>query len=157
MKFSLSSIFILTISSISAKMIRSYNQAISDKFAELGSIADNSPQFGFYDCFNVYNHPAIFTGFAVFIFLTSFALTKFTKTLFPLVVSFLIFAVSLLQARYLSVWFPEVVNIEWNSLLIQPDVFDSILYIFFALTIFLQIKIIYRFAIERFHAKISLR
>src|SRR5688572_18191419 len=102
LKCSLSSIFILTVLSISTKMIRSYNQAILDKFAELEKIANNSLQFGFSDCFNVYNHSAFFATFAVFIFLTSFAFTKFTKTLLPSIFSFLIFAVSLLQARYLS-------------------------------------------------------
>lgn len=157
LKFLLSSVFILTVLSISTKFINGYNQAISEKFSELGKIANNSPQFEFYVFYTFHNHSSFFAIFAFFIFLNSFALNRFTNNHFYSYISFLIFGLSALQATYLSVWFTKLVNIEENFLLIQPDVFDVILYIFFTLTIILQIKIIYRFAIKRFHAKISLK
>lgn len=151
------SILFLTVFSIISKFIKGYNSAVSERFSELEKIANNSPAFVFSDCSSFYNHPFIFTLFAIFIFLTFLFYKKLTQTNLFTITSGIIFVLTLLQSSYLSLWFAKIVNIEWNYLLIGFDIFDLILYFLFTLTIFLQIKIIYYFVRERFQAKISLK
>lgn len=153
----LPSLFIVTVLNIFTKLISGYNAAIAAQYSDLEKIANHSPRFGFYDSFNFFNHSAFFTFFALFIFLTSLAFDRWNKTHFYSKISLLIFVLSFLQATFFSLCFSEIVEIEWNIEFVLPNIFDQTLFIFFTLTIFLQIKIIYDFVIERFHAKISLK
>lgn len=148
-------IFFLTFISISSKLINGYNRAIKEEFFKLERAANDSPSFWISDCYHFNNHPALFTLFLFFIFLVFLSASKTINSSFLSIIAFASLILSLLQATYLSIWFAEVVRIEWNSTLILSDIFDAVLYFCFAIILIVQLKIIYRFTIEKLHAKIS--
>ncbi len=159
LKYIFALILLFTVSGICYKFINGYNLAISEEQTKLTIAANATSKMSFWvsDCYNFYNHPALFSLFSVFLFLASIAAKNFTKTLYFAVTSFCFFALSLLQATYLSIWFAETVKIKWNSSLISPDIFDALLYLCFAIAIIFQVKILYRFTREKLQAKISLK
>lgn len=144
-----------TVIGISSKFISGYNSAIEEKFSKLEINANNSMSFWISDCYNFFPHELFFILFLIFTFLFLLAARKFINAGFLTMITFATFTLTLLQATYLSVWFAEFANIEWNSTLIRPNIFDSILYFCFAIIFFIQLKIIYRFVRERFRYKIS--
>ena len=146
---------ILTFISISHKFIGGYNLAVSEEQFHLLTNANNSGSFDISDCYYFYNHPAYFTLFSVFLFLFSIAAKKIRRVRYLSMLSFCLFALSLLQATYLHSWFVQITNIKWNSVLIMPDIFEGILYFCFMFMLVFQLKIIYRFTREKFQAKIS--
>lgn len=138
---------LFTIISISSKFIGGYNSATEGK----------KVSFLIIDCYSFFPNDPIFIFFLLFTFLFILSIKRFTKIGLLLPITFATLTFTLLQTTYLSVWFAEFANIEWNSTFIRPNIFDSILYFCFAITLLIQLKIIYRFAKERFQDKISLK
>lgn len=147
----------VTVTSVSSKFINGYNSAIEEKFSKLEINANNSMSFWISDCYSFFPHELFFIFFLIFTFLFLLAARKFINAGFLTIITFATFTLTLLQATYLSVWFAELANIEWNSALIRPNIFDGVLYFCFAIIFLIQVKIIYRFAKEKFQAKISLK
>lgn len=155
LKILFAALLFLTLASISSKFIAGYNSAVADEQRHLSRIAENGQDFYATDCYRFYNHTALFALFSVFILLFSLSTKRFTKTNYFSVISFFLLSLTLLQATYLHLRFAEIVGIEWNSLLVLPNVLDAFLYFCFASVLILQTKIIYRFVKENFRVKIS--
>ena len=155
--FMFTAVLFLTVASISFKFIDSYNLAVFDEQLNLRRQANNEGSFYITDCYSVYGHPAFFTLFSSFIFLVSFVFKKFSHTSFLLTLSFCFLSIWLIRVTFLTDWFLKITNIEWNSALIRFDIFDFLLWICFLTIVLFQTKILFRFAREKFRAKISLK
>ncbi len=151
-------VLFLTVANISSKFVESYNFAVQE--TQLGLEREANQEQGFYisDCYSVYNHPAFFALFSAFVLLTSLTFKKLLHTSYLSILSFCLLSVWFLRATYLlDNWFISTTNTKWNSRLVIFDPFDLLLWVGFLLISLLHAKIIYRFVIEKFQAKLSLK
>lgn len=151
-------VLFLTVANISSKFIGSYNFAVQEAQISLERMANQEQNFYISDCYSGYNHPAFFAIFSAFILLTSLSFKKLLNTSYFSILSFCFLSVWFVRTTYLlDYWFISITNAKWNSILVNFDIFDLLLWIGFLIISFFQAKIIYRFVTEKFQAKLSLK